>query len=180
MASRAPVETTAPPSFNDRFTELFNEHHSRIYRYLDRLSGDAELAADIAQESFARLYRRGSVPDRPEAWLITVALNLFRNARSMRSRRRSLLTAGRAAQSLSDPAPDPSAAVAAAESRARVRAALGQMSERERSLLLLRAEGFAYRDIAATLDLNETSVGTLLARARRAFRDGCRDMIDAH
>ena len=34
---------------------------------------------------------------------------------------------------------------------------------------LLQAEGYSYRDIAAALELNEGSVGTLLARARRAF-----------
>ena len=42
--------------------------------------------------------------------------------------------------------------------------------ERESRLLLLRAEGYSYRDIAAALELHEASVGTLIARARRAFR----------
>jgi DNA-directed RNA polymerase specialized sigma24 family protein len=42
---------------------------------------------------------------------------------------------------------------------------------RERELLLLRAEGYSYRDIASALELNETSVGTLLARARRRFEE---------
>jgi RNA polymerase sigma-70 factor (ECF subfamily) len=36
-------------------------------------------------------------------------------------------------------------------------------------MLLLQAEGYSYRDIAAALELHEASVGTLLARARRAF-----------
>jgi len=36
-------------------------------------------------------------------------------------------------------------------------------------MLLLRAEGYSYRDIAHALHVNETSVGVLLARARRAF-----------
>jgi DNA-directed RNA polymerase specialized sigma24 family protein len=37
-------------------------------------------------------------------------------------------------------------------------------------MLLLHVEGFSYRDIASVLGLNEASVGTLLARARRAFQ----------
>jgi DNA-directed RNA polymerase specialized sigma24 family protein len=41
--------------------------------------------------------------------------------------------------------------------------------------LLLRAEGYSYRDIATALDLNEASVGTLLARAVRAFRESYGD-----
>ena len=36
-------------------------------------------------------------------------------------------------------------------------------------MLLLQTEGYSYRDIAAALELKEGSVGTLLARARRAF-----------
>jgi len=38
-------------------------------------------------------------------------------------------------------------------------------------MLLLRAEGYSYREIASALQLNEPSVGTLLARAKRAFRE---------
>ncbi len=52
-----------------------------------------------------------------------------------------------------------------------MRAAIDRLPERERRLLLLRAEGYSYRDMAAALDLNEASVGTLLARARQAFRE---------
>jgi RNA polymerase sigma factor (sigma-70 family) len=64
-----------------------------------------------------------------------------------------------------------------------VRAAIDRLPERERRMLLLRAEGYSYRDIAAALDLNEASVGVLLARARRAFREayggGGEDAVDA-
>jgi DNA-directed RNA polymerase specialized sigma24 family protein len=45
------------------------------------------------------------------------------------------------------------------------------MPERERHMLLLSAEGYSYREIAETLDLHEPSVGSLLARARQAFRE---------
>ena len=53
----------------------------------------------------------------------------------------------------------------------RVRAAIDRLTERDRQMLLLRAEGYAYRELAAAMDLNESSVGTLLARAKRAFRE---------
>jgi RNA polymerase sigma-70 factor (ECF subfamily) len=66
----------------------------------------------------------------------------------------------------------------AEESRLRVRRAIDRLPERERRLLLLRAEGYSYRDIAVALELNEASVGTLLARARRSFRE-CYEDPDA-
>ena len=53
----------------------------------------------------------------------------------------------------------------------RVRAALERLPERERQLLLLSAEGYRYRDMAAALELHEASVGVMLARAKRAFRE---------
>ena len=70
----------------------------------------------------------------------------------------------------SDPEPSPDSASTSDELRAAVRTALDRVAERDRRLLLLRAEGYSYRDIAAALELNEASVGTMLARAVRSFR----------
>lgn len=158
-------------TFHDRFVELFDAHFQRLYRYLDRLSGDPDLAADVVQEAFVRLYRRGTMPDAPEGWLITVAMNLFRSARSTRSRRRRLLTPIRGESAHADPSLSPEDEAIAADERGRVRAALDQLSDRDRQLLLLQAEGYGYRDIASALELNSASVGVFLARARRAFRE---------
>jgi RNA polymerase sigma factor (sigma-70 family) len=159
--------------------ELFEAHFHRLVRYLDRLSGDPELASDLAQEAFIKLHRRGALPDHPEAWLITVAMNLFRNAQSTSARRRRLLTAVRAEATLGDPSPTPAQVVEAADERDRVRAAIDRLGERERQLLLLRAEGYGYRELAVALDLHEASVGTLLARAKRAFREAYEGSADA-
>jgi RNA polymerase sigma factor (sigma-70 family) len=165
--------------YHERVAALFEAHFRRLFRYLDRLSGEPELAADLAQETFVRLYQRGSLPDAPEAWLITVALNLFRNAKSTECRRHLLLSVARAEGVHSDPLPATDHAAAAGESRARVRAAIERLPERDRQLLLLRAEGYSYRDMARALELNETSIGTLLARARQAFRTAYGSAPDA-
>ncbi len=107
-------------------------------------------------------------------------MNLLRNAKSAEGTRRRLLTPARAEQVHGDPPPPADQAMAGAEVRQRVRSALDRMPERERRLLLLRAEGYSYRDIAAALELNEASVGVLLARAKQAFRDLYEDTRDAH
>jgi RNA polymerase sigma factor (sigma-70 family) len=172
------VDAPEAAPFHDRFVALFDVHFQRLYRYLDRLSGEPDLAADVAQEAFVRLYHRGAMPDSPEAWLISVAMNVFRDVKSSRSRRGRLLTQARSEGVLADPPPSPEQAALAEESRLRVRRAIDQLPERERRLLLLRAEGYSYRDMATALKLNEASVGTLLARARQAFR-GCYEDPDA-
>jgi RNA polymerase sigma factor (sigma-70 family) len=165
--------------FTDAFAELFDAHFARLFRFLHRWSGDAELAEDAAQDAFVRLYARGTMPDRPDAWLVTVALNIARNARSARVRQARLLTPARGAHAQADQPPTPAEATETSETRARVRAALSRLSERDRGLLLLRAEGFAYRDIAEALQLKESSIGTMLARARDAFRTACEENINA-
>ncbi len=167
------------PAFEDEFASLFREHFSRLFRYLDRLSGEPDLAADLAQEAFVRLYRRGSAPEATGPWLVTVATNLFRSARSTRARRARLLTPARGAGTLADPPPSPDEGAEAEHERRRVRAVLDRLPERDRMLLILRAEGFSYRDLAGLLGLNETSVGTQLARARSSFRSVWEEGTDA-
>jgi RNA polymerase sigma factor (sigma-70 family) len=162
------LETTS--SYHDQFTAVFEANFARLFRYLDRLSGEPELAADLAQEAFVRLYQRGALPDAPEAWLITVAMNLFRNDRGSRRRRNRLLVEAVPGDEPATAASLPDERVVAEETKSQVRAALDRMSERERRLLLLSVEGFSYREIARGLGLHEPSVGTLLARARRRFR----------
>jgi RNA polymerase sigma-70 factor (ECF subfamily) len=173
------VQPEKTPSFHESFAALFDAYFKSLYRYLNRVSGDSELAADIAQETFVKLYQRGSMPDTPPAWLISVAMNLFRNAATMRRRRLELLTPARGERALGDPPPAPDRAMEAEESRKRVRRTLDRMPPRERDLLLLRAEGLSYREIARTLGLNEASIGVMLARAKRAFRASYGETSDA-
>ena len=166
-------------SFRDDFVELYDAHFARVYRYMDRVSGDPDLAADIAQETFIKLYQRGSIPDTPGAWLVTVAMNLFRNAHATQARRRHLLNVVPDAAMFADRAVETAPSAETRSLETRVRRALERMPERDRHMLLLRAEGYSYREIAAALQIQETSVGTLLARAKRAFRDNYEARADA-
>lgn len=152
-------------AFERQVAALFDVQFARLHRVMNRLSGEPELAADLTQEAFVRLYQRGSLPDRPEAWLISVAMNLFRNEYATRNRRRRLLTV------VSGESRGADTSAAGADQRRRVREALARMPERDRQLVVLSAEGYRYRDLAEALGLHEASVGVFLARARRAFRD---------
>jgi len=49
------------------------------------------------------------------------------------------------------------------------RRALDKIKEPMRSCLLLRHQGLSYREIAATLTLNEANIGSLIARGRKEF-----------
>ena len=52
-----------------------------------------------------------------------------------------------------------------------VREALMALPERAREVLVLRAEGFRYHEIAAATGISPGSIGTMLVRAERAFRE---------
>ena len=157
-------------TFHEQFAGLFEAHYRRLFRYLNRLTGDGDWAADLAQEAFIRLYNRGSAPDTPGPWLVSVAMNLLRNEFSTRRRRSHLLTVTRGVEVHSESTAPPDEQALRLETSVRVRKAIESMAERERHLLLLSAEGYSYREIAVALELHEASVGVLLARARQAFR----------
>jgi len=145
---------------------LFARHQAELFRYAARLLGDGDAAEDVVQETFVRLALK---PPREEtqvrAWLFRVATRLASDARRAGRRHLALLTPERAAGASGEPAPDPAAGAAAAELRGRVRAALEELSQKERAVLLMREEGFAHREIAAAVGTTTKSVGTMVARA---------------
>lgn len=150
------------------FETLFMRYYSQVYRVLYRLTGTREAAEDLAQETFLTLYDnppRLALGTTLIAWLCRVALNRGYNA--LRGERRAAQRIEQAADSPRES--DPQAEALRAEERSRVRASLERLPERQSKLLLLRHAGLSYAEIAAVLDVAPGSIGTLLARAERAF-----------
>lgn len=163
----SPREATG---FEEDFSKQFNQRYAGLFQYLARLTGDGDLAADLAQEAFVRLYQRGEVPLDIGAWLVTVAHNRLRDQQRSVRRRLQLLVTGRDRVPAPATAPEPHADLVAADRAHRVRRVLECLPERERQLLLLHHSGHSYHEIAAVLGVAATGVGTLLRRAGLAFR----------
>lgn len=136
-----------------------------LVRFLHRKVWDVERARDLAQEVFVRALREK--PDRPRAWLFTVAGNLAKDEARTAVRRRKHLTllTGEAADRVSpnDPADD----LERSEKVAALRLALEMLSDSDREVLLLWDAGHDYKEIAATTGLSPGAIGTTLARARK-------------
>lgn len=172
VAEAVPPRTDQP----DRFDGLFLRFHAEVYGLACTVLGDRTEAEDAVQEVFVKLVD-APVMQRPEAevgaWLRRVCLNLaFNQLRSRRRARERLERTGRL--ELANPLPehgDPAGAALRAEAQADVRRALARLPERQRDCLLLRHSGYAYAEIAATLGIATGSVGVILARAERAFRE---------
>lgn len=154
------------------FEALFQRYYQRIHAVLYRLVGDE--ADDLAQEVFLKLYYHP--PYRAErevgAWLYRVATNLGYNALRARKRwegRRGALGAEAQGADWQAEAPSPEAWAERQEEQLLVHKALARLKKREALILILRYSDLSYRQIADVLGVAPGSVGTLLARAERAF-----------
>lgn len=146
--------------------DLFEAHHDGLRRYLIRLTGDPGVAEDASQEAFTRLVDRlPDEPENPRAWLYTVATNAARDRLRKRTRRGRILRQKADRVPRPGPGPDPAEELDRRETRRRVRRALDRLSERDRTVLLMREEGFRHREIADAVGTTTKSVGTMIARA---------------
>jgi RNA polymerase sigma factor (sigma-70 family) len=177
---RAVVAAPRPAAdFEEAFRACYAARFDPLFTYLDRLTGDPELASDAAQEAFVRLHRRGEMPEQPSGWLVAVANNLVRDERRRVRRQLRLLTEVPGRAPTGTPAADPSLELERAERVGAVRAALDRLPLRDRQALLLRHSGYSYREIAAALGLADGSIGTTLVRAGHAFRAAFKEMHGA-
>jgi RNA polymerase sigma-70 factor (ECF subfamily) len=153
------------------FDGLFHRLYPQLFRYVHRLTGSEDAADDIAQESFVRLLGRPLAEDDARRWLFTVATNLVRDGARKASNHQRLLALVPMGP---ERGPLPDEALERREAVESVRAALAEIPERDRTILLLRQEGFRYEEIARAVNVAPGSVGTLLARATRRFVDAYR------
>ena len=155
------------------FDEAFTLHHRAVFRTARAVVRDTALAEDVTQEVFLRLYRNlNATPgeDLLRAWLLRVTLNVARN--TLRGQSRSMVRDNEYQKSSAEsgwfteaPEVDYERKVAIEEARR----ALDKIKEPMRSCLLLKQQGLSYREIATTLSIKETNVGSLVARGRKEF-----------
>ena len=143
--------------------ELFAQFHQPLVRMLYRRTGDQDRAEDLAAEVFSRAL--AAPPDNPRPWLFAVALNLVRDdgRRAVRQGRRLQLLKGESASSAGPPDED----FERNEKTKAVQAALTELRDLDREVLLLKAEGFDYDEIAAATGLAKGAIGTTICRARK-------------
>ena len=148
--------------------ELLSERlYVPIRRYLTRLAGDAEVAAELTQETFLRAYQalpRLADDSDVQGWLYRIATNLarqhYRHGRLIHWR--TLEPFHAVVQPLEED-------VARQDL---VRRALEQLSLDQRACLLLYAwTGYTCAEIGEIMGRTPEAVRMLLVRARRRFRE---------
>jgi RNA polymerase sigma-70 factor (ECF subfamily) len=154
-----------------QFDAVFREHYPRVAGMLARLTGDRGQAEEIASDVFCKLSRRQAMlqyRDQWMPWLYRVATNAGLDAlrSNARRKRREEFAGKRGVYAEEATALE---GMLRQERCVRVRDILSSLRPREAQMLLLRANGLAYRELAETLGIQPGSVGTLLARAEAEF-----------
>lgn len=171
----------------DAFAILIAQYHQPLYSLIARSINDPADAADITQEVFIKVFRsiRGFHGDASlRTWLYRIALHEASNQRRWWSRHKKQEVTidspydqeenGSSvclSSTLADDSNSPFDNVAQNEVRERVEAALRQVPEAFRTVVVLREiEGFAYEEIAEILNVNLGTVKSRLTRGRAALR----------
>jgi RNA polymerase sigma-70 factor (ECF subfamily) len=162
-----------------------------VLSLLAQLVGSRDLAEDLTQEVFLRVYRarnRYTPGAKFSTWLFTIAGNVASNALRSKSRRKEVNLAPRP----NDSAPQSLEAVALAASAMMptrqldkaelcnaVQQAVGSLSDRQRmAVLLAKFEHMSYVDIGSVMDMSPQAVKSLLSRARTNLRESLQPYLD--
>lgn len=167
------------------FEELMLRYQDRVVALLAHIVGRSDLAEDLAQDVFLRIYRvrKRYLPGAKfSTWLFTIVHNVASNALRSLSRRKEVnFVSGPGKVNQADPMETmalaasglmPARQLDKAELRAVVKVALEQLNERQRTAVVLhKFEQFSYAEIGEIMDLSPSAIKSLLARARSNLRD---------
>ena len=160
---------TAASSEEAAFEALFTSEYARVVRIANRVLADSHEAEDVAQEVFIDFHRlHSATAEYAPAWLhraaAHTALNRLRGSRRRQKREVAhVLREG-------DRTLDPQQQAEVEEDRRLVRAALARLAPKPAAVLVLRASGLSYAEVAQALGVGIGQVGTLLRRAEAALR----------
>lgn len=159
------------------FEELYRRHHPVVMRRLTRLTGNAAIAEELAQEAFLRAAQRmnstGEV--RFRAWVLRIGTNLgidhLRALRRQPSQSMETMLTVRPGAGV-EVVVDTEAGLERKEDARFVADVLARLTARHRQVLVHREiEGLDYRTIAERMGISCSAVETLLFRARGRFRE---------
>src|SRR3954471_10030393 len=167
-----------PPAAGSRqaeFEALYQHHSREVWALAYARWMDSDLALDITQEAFLRLWKQweagGEDIQNPRAWLLRVARNLAEDYAKSAFRRNGtqppeLLTGVRSSQPL------PADELERQEQFAQLRAVLDELAPADREILTLRyAFDYDANTIAERLGVAVTAVHMRLSRARQRLAE---------
>lgn len=171
----------------NEYEKLVLEYQKNVYNLALRMTGDAEDAADMAQEAFIKAYNslasyRGD--SKFSVWLYRIVSNVCLDFLRARKRRQTVSLSvvddeGEETElEISDESASPEKLLERSMTRDAVRRGLQELTPEYRQILILRElQGMSYDEIAETLGLESGTVKSRIFRARKKLctflvRDG--------
>jgi RNA polymerase sigma factor (sigma-70 family) len=155
------------------FKQVFLDNYSRIVAVLIRLLGDRMRAEEVANDAFLKLYQQPGLREGKaniSGWLYRTATNLGIDGLRSSARRGRYEEAASSDRQRNSSPEGPLEDLIVEERRSRVRAVLASIKPTQAQLLILRASGLSYRELAEVLDVKQSGIGTMLNRAEAEFR----------
>lgn len=152
------------------FEDLFKQNYVYVVKQIVWIVKSQTIAEELAQEVFLQLYRNDwkSIEHLP-GWLIKsstyVAYKYLRSEKRHQARVDKTIQYHEV-QHISSLDDD----WIRKEEISKVQMVLSNMNERDRTILLMKFSGFQYKEIAEVLQIDISSIGTLLVRAKQKFR----------
>jgi len=163
---------------------LFRDHHGRVFRTAQRITGSAADAEDVLQTVFLRLVKGQESYDlsqNPEAYLSRAAINASLDLLRSRTRARSVNLDDVDSHSLVSKLKTPEAEHDDRELQKLVRQAVGRLGKTAGEMFVLRYyEGLDNREIAAAMNTSPLVVGVVLHRARTKLRKEIGHYLEKH
>src|SRR5262245_10595991 len=151
---------------------IFHAQYKRLCRVIARVLRDPGRAEEVAVEVFLKWSRHPEAHgESADGWLYQTAVHLAldelrRELSRAKYERLFAIVSNRVAERVATPEDVP----AVKADQEAVRRVLAAIKQSHAQLLILRSEGLSYVELASALQLNPSSVGTLLARAQHAYR----------
>lgn len=168
------------------YETLYHRYKNRLLTFIHRYVGDREIAEDLVQEVFLKVYRSpGSFDPRNRflTWLFTVARNISIDQLRRKKPATTLSHENEEGEFRYEPAEHPAAGPATTalfhEMEGHLQDVLGGLSDKLREVFILCAiQGLSYEEVAQIVGCPAKTVSSRLARARKRFVEAMSPYLD--
>ena len=169
-----PASAASAQNHETLFRDLVQAHWERLYRFIIKNIGHPDDARDLTQQAFveaSRSYETFRGQSELSTWLYGIAMNLVRNHLSRAPHRRFDFIDDEALIDMDSGQLDPSQALEQSQHIQHLLAAMQELPESMRDILMLVAvEELSYEEAAVLLTVPVGTVRSRLSRARAALK----------
>jgi RNA polymerase sigma factor (sigma-70 family) len=152
--------------------KILLKYEADLLRYAQRIVGSPEIARDVVQETFLKLWRqeRAAVEGHLVEWLYTVCRNQAVDVQRKEQRMQTFADETWAAREGADPPPGTVAETR--DSAAQVLLLVDELPQNQQEVIRLKFQGgLSYREISRVTGLTVTHVGVLLHTGLKTIRN---------